>query len=127
MSDNPYSAPLETASPQPINQPKNIVDFGEIIRRWERRRIFYNVALLCATLLVAGVYGVFRAPIVLLETAVFGAVGANVLFFYGPVSDGYLQWIGVRHPVFGKTIFLLGTTLALLLAVITVASLGGGF
>ena len=54
----------------------------------------------------------------LVETAV---VGANVLFFYGPVADGYLQWMGFRHPAIGKLIFAMGTTLAMLLAGLTVA------
>jgi len=121
MSDNPYSAPLETETLKPTVLPENVVNFGEIIRRWEWFRIFYNLALLLVTLFSAAVLGSFRAPMLLLETAVVGAVGANVLFFYGPVADGYLQWMGFRHPAIGKLIFAMGTTLAMLLAGSTVA------
>ena len=121
MSDNPYSAPLETETLKPTVLPENFVNFGEIIRRWEWFRIFYNLALLLVTLFSAAVLGSFRAPMLLLETAVVGAVGANVLFFYGPVADGYFQWMGFRHPAIGKLIFAMGTTLAMLLAGLTVA------
>ena len=121
MSDNPYSAPLETETLKPTVLPENVVNFGEIIRRWEWFRIFYNLALLLVTLFSVAVLGGFRAPMLLLETATVGAVGANVLFFYGPVADGYLQWMGFRHPAIGKLIFAMGTTLAMLLAGLTVA------
>ena len=127
MTSNPYSSPLEIEMPKPITQRENVVDFAEIIRRWEWFRILYNLALLLVTLVVAAIVGAFRVPLILLETAVVGAVFANVLFFYGPVADGYLQWMGFRHPAIGKLIFVLGTVLAMLLAATTVASLGLNF
>jgi len=127
MNSNPYSSPLEIETPKPITQRENVVDFGEIVRRWEWFRILYNLALFFVTLLVAAIVGAFRVPVMLLETAVIGVVSANVLFFYGPVADGYLQWMGFRNPAIGKLIFTLGTTLAMLLAAATVASLGLSF
>lgn len=123
MTDNPYSAPLEIETPKPITLPKNTVDFGEIIRCWERRRIFYNLALIFVTLFAADIFAAYHAPILLLGTILAGAAGANILFFYGPVFDGYLQWMGLRHPVIGRTIFAMGTILAAVLAVTTIASL----
>lgn len=127
MNSNPYSSPLEIETPKPTTQRENVVDFGEIVRRWEWFRILYNLALFFVTLLVAAIVGAFRVPVMLLETAVIGVVFANVLFFYGPVADGYLQWMGFRNPAVGKLIFTLGTTLAMLLAAATVASLGLSF
>ena len=127
MNDNPYSAPLETEALKPTVPPENVVNFGEIIRRWERFRILYNLALLLVTLVMAAIVGGFRAPMLLLETAVFGAVGANVLFFYGPVADGYLQWMGFRNPVIGNLIFAMGTMLAMFLAAGTVVSMAFSF
>ena len=126
MNSNPYSAPLKTKAPEPIAQRGNVVNFGEIIRRWEWFRVLYNLALLVVTLLVAVIGGAFRSPVLLFETAVLGAVFANILFFYGPVADGYLQWMGFRNPAIGKIIFVMGTTLAMLLAAVTVVSLAAG-
>ena len=127
MNDNPYSAPLETEALKPTVPPENVVNFGEIIRRWERFRIFYNLALLLVTLVMAAIVNAFRVPVLLLETALVGAVGANILFFYGPVADGYLQWMEFRHPAIGKLIFALGTILGMFLAAATVVSIGLSF
>jgi len=123
MNDNPYSTPLEIDTPKPVTRREEVVDFGEIIRCWERRRIFYNIALIFVTLFVADIFSAYDAPILLLETILVGAVGANILFFFGPVSDGYLRWMGLRHPIIGRTIFAMGTVLAVVLAGITIASL----
>ena len=42
---------------------------------------------------------------------------ANLCFCAGPVVDGYLSWLGLRHRAITWLLFLLGTALSMLLGV----------
>ena len=122
MDPNPYSSPLQIDLSTTSEARLDVVDFTLIIHRWERLRIFYNLALLAVTILVAAVSGAWQNIEVVVVLSVFGAGFANFCFFLGPSLDGYLKRFGFRHPLYGQLIFWSGTLLAMLLAAASVAS-----
>ena len=106
MMNNPYSAPettgelLETkvALESPSSQQNS---WKQIAYRWECLRIPFNI--------VVGSIGVLctlgMAPMpnseLLAGILIFG-IGANICYFFGPISEMYLNWFvdlyEARHP-----------------------------
>lgn len=96
--------------------------------RWEKLRVFYNLILTAVVLLVWAAW--FRAMIPieeLLFASVLGALGANVCYCAGPVANAYAYWLGWRHPAVTVVLFVAGTGLSVLAAVVSVAGIAGGF
>ena len=81
-----------------------------ILIRWELRRIGYNAILAMEMLVFTGFLEVslFLRPSYWGMLAV-GAVGANLCDCAGPVSEAYLDWLGIRGWVVGFSLLMLGT------------------
>lgn len=116
-TNNPYSAPVQ--SPPKSTEKlaaKDVIDFVQLAKKWERYRLIYNVALVAWTIVLSiGLLGGLSLEVVLL--AVFGAVVVNFFFCLGPAFDGYVQWLfGTRSRAIGIVIFVLGTLFTMFLA-----------
>lgn len=126
-SANPYASPQEHSAPQPqdpavsrLTRPQQKrLEIGEVIVAWEKRRVTYNVIL-----------AVVSAPILLYRLAsaeiaiermgglVTLAILANLCYCAAPVVEGYWTWIVGPTRWMRNLLFLVGTALACLLAVV---------
>jgi hypothetical protein len=117
-ASNPYAPPgAEGAARAPA-----VVDFGEIVRRWELLRIRYNAVLIALVLLLVVIFFPERFSIARFWVQVFGgAVIANLCFTAGPTVEGYGRFL-FRTWLDSMTVllFLAGTCFAALLAVFCV-------
>ena len=117
MKQNPYQAPIKNSPDATKGDDfSRVVDFRQLLIKWEKYRLVYNAALIATTLL-----GVFFSSedsigLGLFPVVIFGAIFANVMFMLGPSVDGYLQVAGLRHSGFGLFIFGCGTLFAVLMA-----------
>jgi hypothetical protein len=86
---------------------------------WERLRLWYNIVLLAATVLLCLRNG--QVPVSLAETPRFVAgflplaFAANICFFTGPVIETYARWLGNASPWTRPVIFAAGVAVSLLL------------
>jgi hypothetical protein len=88
--------------------------FMEVFLAWEKLRILYNGLLIVAVLGIILKSGFnLLAGIFFVEPAIY----ANVGFCAGPVAEGYLSWLGFRHPACRWFIFALGLFITLVLAI----------
>lgn len=115
---NPYSAPSASTE-----RNGNVVDFAEIIRRWEHLRLIYN-GILVALVFVVTLVGF---PQHLIEpyfwVAMILAGGfANVCFFTAPAIEGYGTYFGLWNQTLTWAMFFAGLGLTAILAVGVVAS-----
>ena len=114
-SANPYAAPPTAPVREPV--PRDVVDFGPIIRRWEKLRLIYNAILSVEVLLLC----VVTVPQNLVDIGFWvatmaGAVGANICFTFGPAVEGYCTFLRIWHSSFTLLLFLAGLFLAMMLA-----------
>lgn len=122
---NPYASPASTG--QVDHGPKSKesrVDFGAIIQRWERLRLYYNGFLIMVVLLLkAFVFPRHLGNIGYWVAILFGAFIANLCFFTGPAIGGYGTYFRVWNREFTILLFLAGLGLATLLTITCVANL----
>jgi hypothetical protein len=135
---NPYavvSSDLETPAipPEP---------WKAIAWRWEKLRLFYNLAVGVAgipALLVAGVAGVggLHPVFILIDTLAY-AFAANVCYLLGPITEMYLNWLAdagqnrylpgfivqlIRSRLLTALIWLAGTLGSMLLTLLIAAAM----
>jgi hypothetical protein len=91
---------------------------GRVVVTWEKLRIPYNVTLLLVTLETAAAAFLkgTRSPPDTIGIAILGCIVANAAFMLGPLIDGYLSWLGLRHAGITALLFLIGTLIASVLA-----------
>lgn len=133
MPPDPTNEPNPYAPPRTYDAPRagdsyssgnpSVVDFGEIIGRWERLRVVYNTVLIALVmLLVIGMFpGRFAVPRFWVEVC-FGAIIANVCFMAGPTIEGYCRFLKLWANAMRPLLFLAGTCFAAILAVACVLS-----
>lgn len=103
------------------NLPAAPVGAKAIFRQWERRRPIYNIVLVVVSSLALPLAGAsIRMPWFWMDVLA-GAIFANVCFFAGPILESYLDWLGRRPRRLAVVLFVAGTVLASLLAVICIA------
>ena len=120
------SAPADPGPPAAIAPPAEPAAFGRgdlraIALGWERLRVVYNVVLagLCSPLALLRGPDVYAAP-AFWGNCVAGAVLANVLFFAGPLTEAYVDWLGLRHPAVRWALFAVGLLASLAFAAASV-------
>ncbi|MCR9117764.1 MAG: hypothetical protein NXI22_12545 [bacterium] len=119
---NPYETPTSTSSQVAVDAGKNDgCEFGVIIRRWERLRLFYNAVLMLVVLvLTAFAFPRLFGDLVFWRSLVVGAIIANVGFFAGPTGEGYGTVFKLWHPMFTTVLFIAQLGFSTLLAVVCV-------
>ena len=87
---NPYSSPASDVAPEPI-RPES---WKAIAWRWEKLRVFYNLAVGVSGIpaLVVGVMTNHSIFFMAGGTLCY-AVGANVCYLLGPIGEMYLNWL----------------------------------
>lgn len=103
---NPYRPTLER-----LEESETVVavDFGPILRRWERFRLVYNGVLVTLTLVLSVIISpalLFQLPH-WLALAVAGLF-ANLCFFTGPAIEAYGRYFRLWHIAMSYGLFLLG-------------------
>ena len=112
---NPYAVGESVAE----TAMREVIDFREIVRSWEKLRLWYNVALVLLVLVVVLV----SYPNRLLDfdwifwTAVIGgAMFANVCYLAGAAVEAYGRFLGIWNRGMTWSLFAAGTLFAGLLA-----------
>jgi hypothetical protein len=82
---------------------------------WEKLRIAYNLVLVVVVVLFALTTGKSHYFLFWLNVA-WEALIANVCFCAGPVSEGYLHWLGYQRPVARWLLFVNGLLLSVWMA-----------
>ena len=122
MTSNPYDPPTATLVNNRSQTEDRFHDVGKTVVAWERLRLIYNIVM---GVFVAAVVGFSQALIardyrqVLAEIAA-GGVAANLCFCAGPIVDGYLTWFGIRNRWVTIILFIAGTILTMLLALVVI-------
>jgi hypothetical protein len=125
MTSNPYSPPAVDVTPsERLFDGDHEHTLSEIARAtflaWERLRIIYIGVVGVFTLLFAGPNLVRFGTLV----AIFeGAVVANICYFAGPTVETYVRWLGYQGNWVRWAMFIGGTLLTSLLAVISMVSM----
>ena len=88
---------------------------------WEKLRLVYIAILTIVTLFLTGKL-ILSDPHVLF-TVITGALGANILYFAGPITETYIRWLGYNKNWPRWVLFVLGTLLSLLLVLLELVSL----
>ena len=112
---NPYRSPDVGQGDSEVTESSRrskLEELGSVIVTWEKLRLLYNAIGFIPTLLIALVV---RAHPFELVVCVFVA---NLCFCLGPLVDGYLTWFGFRQRAVTVILFVLGTLLMLLLAIV---------
>ena len=82
-------------------------------RRWERLRLAYNAALTAEVAAFVAIFGVRGSAERFLGFCGVCAVFANVCFCAGPVTEGWLRFLGVRTPWPTRVLFGAGLILSI--------------
>lgn len=114
---NPYEPPKAVSSP---NAAADAWQPSESIRAWERLRLWYNAALAGEVLLLFLPFAPYLLTMSVVLFAVETAILANVCFCVGPVAEHYLGFSGFRGSWVRRSLFVVGTLFAMLLALIAV-------
>ncbi|TWT36382.1 hypothetical protein KOR34_12870 [Posidoniimonas corsicana] len=134
MSDatNPFASPATEADYRPDGLPdsaltpdqRRLLQVGELVVAWERRRLWYNAALVAVSLplilagLIAGAVDQDEA-FALIPAAIF----ANACFLAGPLVDGYWTWLLGPTTRLSTVLFWLGTAAACGLAIMVCSAM----
>ena len=92
---------------------------NRVFAAWERLRLIYCVILALVVIVFSG--AALTNHLFLLRI-IKAAIVANVCFCVGPVAEGYLALVGLDRPSARLLLFILGTLLSCLLAIIFVLS-----
>ena len=111
-ADNPYEATLAPAR-EAVSASKRELDFGRILKRWEKLRIVYN-----AVLVVWSIALLFytSAPPGIIIALPLGGMLANLLYLLGPAIEAYMTWFGYWHATATYVLFGLGLAFTAILA-----------
>lgn len=127
MTENPYSTPTLEATPATAESPAmstTSLSLASIAKptflAWERLRLIFVVMLGLLTLLLAGP-NIMKLRTLLLVAE--GAIVSNLCFFAGPVAETYVRWLGYDRKWVRWFLFVGGTMLTAMLAVVTMASM----
>ena len=125
---NPYLPPAGSLAPFPDQKPA----LRELVLAWERFRLLYNALLALPGLLILFTLITMESAGVV-EVLVMGilvAIGANVCFLLGPVTELYLRGLFRQGEPLGRgrlLIFGCGTLLSLMLFVLFFVQLKTGW
>lgn len=116
METNPY------ATPQSVHDvgPGRLDAMAELVRSWEKLRLYYNGILLLPGLGVLALF-VSRQDMPLggaIASGIFVAVCANIAFFLGPLAELYLRGFLLGGRALGRgrlLIFAAGMIVSLVL------------
>lgn len=120
-TSNPYAAPpasATTAEDEALRAGRPRVEFGPILRRWERLRIYYNGLLISLVLLISFLVVPQHVDKLGYWVAiVFGGVIANLCFLTGPAIEGYGRHFRLWNGILTAMLFLVGLGLSAALAI----------
>lgn len=121
-ADNPYATPVaEPAAEDGV--PNGYINFGAILRKWERLRIYYNVLLAGLVLFITfGVYVRHVSNPRFWISICFGGVIANICFLLGPTIEAYGTHFRVWQTWFTNSLFVAGLGFTALLALISIVT-----
>lgn len=114
METNPYATPGSSIT----SEPDNLATLSELVRGWEKLRLFYNAILSLPGLLVLALL-INRAQMPVptaFAGGAFVAACANAAFFLGPLSELYFRGFFTNGKSLGRgrwLIFGAGLTLSL--------------
>ena len=115
MQPNPYEPPGISAT-SILTSPRETSGTGlDLLRDWERRRLWFNGILVALTLLMGVCLNLFLERR-FWELAGEGALAVNVCFCTGPVATWYLTQLGVNPRIAGIGLYWVGTAFSILLA-----------
>ena len=117
---NPYASPT-TDSPSSAAA-QATVNFVPILLRWEKLRLYYNLALALVVVLETVIF--FPQQMLEPEFWVFVLIGAgvaNLCFTTGPAIEAYGSYFRIWPPIFTYLLFLAGLGFTMALAVASVA------
>ena len=114
-SENPYSSQLSQDS---AALPALDLDFGTILKRWERLRIVYN-AILIPWVLVILLLSQTASPGIIILVVPAGLL-ANLLYLLGPAVESYMTWFGFWHDSLTILAFLSGLGFTAIMALLAI-------
>ena len=122
MSENPYEPPTVGKSLAPVEPERRSLDAiaKSVFLAWEKLRIAYIAILAAITLLMIGATGSLSRLAVL--GIVVAAIGANILYLAGPIVETYIRWLGYQRPWPRWFLFICGTLLSVVIAVVFLAT-----
>ena len=128
---NPFSSPVAesvTQSQPPVVTPK-VDSFGTIAKRtfiaWEKLRLWFILILGLITIAMFVCLPNLWHPFCFVAV-IFGAVVANTCFMAGPIVDTYIRWLGYRKNWPRMSMFIAGTTVTGIAAVLFLAGMDLG-
>lgn len=86
---NPYAPP----SAEDITTDARFSAFGELVRSWEKLRLYYNAILILPGLGVLALW-ITRQDLpvpAVIVSGILTAIGANAAFFLGPLAELYIR------------------------------------
>ncbi len=91
-----------------------------IFLAWEKLRLLYIAILTIFTLFLMGPSGLYSPAIIFI--VITGAIGANILYFAGPITETYIRWLGYHKSWPRWVLFISGTLLSILLVLLDFVS-----
>jgi hypothetical protein len=119
---NPYASPINEAVKTKSRKLQGYFDFGVVIRRWEKLRLYYNGILVVIVLAAS----LILCPQKLLSieycaALILGGIVSNVCFFAGPALEGYGTYFKIWNPVMSYMLFAAGLLLTAIGAILNIA------
>ncbi len=112
-------SPYTAGNPHPAVVTANLdLDFGTIIKRWERLRIVYNAVLIPWVLAILLTSQTAPPGIVLM--IVPAGILANLFYLLGPAVESYMTWFGFWHGSLTLLVFIAGLGFTALMALIAI-------
>lgn len=122
MTENPYVTPAASSDGEQMakDSPESLSQIArQTFLAWERLRVLYAILLAMLTVLLAG------PDLLRLRTLgliVEGAIVANLCYFAGPALETYVRWLGYHGKWFRWLLFVGGTCLTAMLAILTLVN-----
>ncbi len=123
MVSNPYEPPTAALDVIESSGEDRFHVVGKTVVAWEKLRLIYNTVMGLFVLAVV----VFSQAIAarnfaeLFAQVIAGGIFANLCYCVGPIIDGYLTWFGFRHRLVTIVLFIGGTIVTMLLALVVIA------
>lgn len=121
-ADNPYAATeFTTQVSSPADEmPTTLGGIGKrVFLAWEKLRLVYIGWMAMFTLGIAALAGITEPTYY--GMLIFGGFVANLLYFAGPIIETYVRWLGYNKPWPRWFLFISGTLLTMLLALMSIA------
>lgn len=107
----------ETSGDQaPMESSILLMEIRRVLRAWERLRLVYNALLTVLVVIFVFAFSPELLKPELMPKLLLNIIGANLLFFAGPVVESWCVLIGWKLKGLRNALMTLGTLLALGLA-----------